>query len=152
MSKKQKWRGNSQIAKYTEQIATAEKGLSHRKLKARALCTHTKEPFTPALSYREENGKVVWVCKICGEKIDLNRISDEKLNEAINTINQACNTIKMMSSDSDKDKRLVEEVIADLQLKANAYLAQAYKAALNSSAKQNNRKNRQNRSRVSWGE
>jgi hypothetical protein len=144
--KKRRNRGSNQaIAKYTQDITKAEKGLSHRKLKARALCTHTKEPFVPALAFREEGGKPIWICKICGERVDLNRISDEKLQEAINTVSNACSIVKLMSNDSEKDKKLIEEVIADIQLKVNAYLMLAYKTALTNGTKQNRRRNGNNR-------
>jgi len=153
MSKKFKKRGDNQnIVKANEQLSTVEKKIGHRKLKIRAMCTHTKSPMEPALTYREEGGKIVWICKLCGDKVDLNRIPEDKLKEAINTVNQACNLVKLMSNDGERDRRLVEEIISDIQLKLNAYLVPAYNGALNSSAKQNNRRNRRNRNGgVTWG-
>jgi RNase P subunit RPR2 len=155
MSKKRNSRGDNQaISKYVEKIATIEKGLSHRHLRARALCTHTKEPMNPALSFREdaEAGKMIWTCRICGQKIDLTRISDAKLEDAIATINQACDLIKIMSTGNEKDTKLVEEVIADIQMKTNAYLMEAYKAALNSSNKRSNRSNGRRETRSAWSD
>lgn len=147
--KKRKFRnGNNNIAKYYQEISGAEKVIGHRKLKARALCTHTKAPLVPDLSARDEGGKLVWYCRICGEKVDLNRISDDKLNDAIDTVCQACNTIKMMSGTSEKDRKICEEVAADVQLKLHAYLLQAYKSSLNNGGKQNKQNRR--RSGINW--
>lgn len=153
MSKKHKFGDNNRaIAKYTTELAEAEKSISHRKLRAKALCTHTKEPMVPNLSYKQENGKVVWACRTCGEIIDLARISDEDLKKAIETVSQACNMVKLMSNGSENDRRIIETVIADIQLKVRAYLYNAYKAALNTSQKQRNRRGDRRRSRITWGE
>lgn len=151
MSKRHKYGDNNRaIAKFTSDIAEAEKTISHRKLRAKALCTHTKDPTVPNLVYKnEDGGKVMWVCRACGEVVDLTRISDEDLKKAIYTISQACNMVKIMSTDSEQDRRIVETVIADVQLKVNAYIFNAYKSALNSSQKKSNRKGNR-RNRVAW--
>ena len=152
MAKNSKYRDNNRaIAKFTSNIAEAEKTISHRKLRAKALCTHTKDPMVPNLVPKDENGKVLWVCRTCGEIVDLTRITDDDLKKAIYTLSQACNMIKIMSTGSENDRRIVETVIADVQLKANAYIFNAYKSALNSSQKKNNRRNGNRRSRgVTW--
>lgn len=155
MPKNHKYGDNNRaIAKYTNELAEAEKTISHRKLRVKALCTHTKEPRVPNLTYREDNGKLLWVCRTCGEVIDLTRITDDDLKKAIATVSQACNMVKLMSNGSDNDRRIVETVIADIQLKINAYLFNAYKTALNTSQKQKNRRNRDGRrgGAVTWGE
>ena len=52
-----------------------------------------------------------------------------------------------------KNRELIEKVIADVQLKVNAYLIPAYRAALQTSAKRHLRNNRGNRRRggMEWG-
>lgn len=156
MSKNQqprrKYRGdNSNIVKYNEQLTKHEKGVQQRRLKMRALCTHTIEPFTPALVYKDKGaGKVEWVCKLCGERVDLTKIQDDSLRTAIDTVSQACNLIKIMSNGSEKDRRVIDTVVADIQLKVNAFLMPLYKTALNSTNKQAQRRNSKNRSRVNW--
>ena len=151
---RRKYRGdNSQIVKYNEQLMQHEKGVQQRRLKMRALCTHTSEPFVPALTYKDVNGQVKWVCKLCGEQVDLMRITDDSLKSSIDTISQACNLIKIMSNGTEKDRRVVETIVADVQLKINAFIYTLYKTALNNSNKQAQRRNsRTSRSRVNWGE
>lgn len=155
MSKKHnRYTDNNQgIAKYTSQLNEAEKSISQRRQRARALCTHTKRPRVPDLVPSEDgNGKMLWYCRSCHECIDLTRINDDELKKAINTISQACNMIKMMSEGTENDRKIIESVIADVQLKINVYIYQAYKSALNASQKpRNNRGNgRRNESSVSW--
>lgn len=143
---------NADVVKYMEGLAKFEKHAAHKKLRARAICTHTKGILDPNLSYRQENGQMVWFCKACGEQVDLHRLSDDDLNEMVKRINQACDLIKMMSTGSEKDRKIVSEIVADVQMKVNAYLVPLYKNALNSSSKQANRRQQRNRSRISWGE
>ena len=136
MSKSKFGNDNRAIAKFNERVVVAEKQLNHRRLRAKALCTHTKRPMEPALAYKEENGQLKWICKICGENVDLTRIPDDELKKAIATVSQAC--------------KIIETVIADIQLKVNAYLYDAYKGALNMSKKAGNQNNRRRRNSVIW--
>lgn len=140
MSKK--YRGNRDVVKYMDAIGKNEKSNQHRKLKARAICTHTKAPFDPALQFRKDDrdpNKVTWVCRFCGEPVDLRRLDDAELDKAIETVAQACNLVKLFTSDSEADQRLVSDYIADIQFKTRAVLKQAYKSALSSSGRQQNR-------------
>jgi RNase P subunit RPR2 len=147
--------GNRDVVKYMDAIGKNEKATQHRKLKARAICTHTKAPFDPALQFRKDDrdpNKVTWVCRICGEPVDLRRLEDAELDKAIETVAQACNLVKLFASDSESDQKLVSEYISDIQFKTRAVLKQAYKTALNSSGRQQNRNQNRRRSEVSWGE
>lgn len=145
---------NSDIAKYAEGLVKVEKAVAHKKLRARAMCTHTKDLFTPNLGYRDEgNGKIVWFCKTCGEEVDLNRLSDEQLKNLVHGINQACDLIKLMSTGSEKDRKITTDIVAEIQLKVNAYLIPLYKTALNNSGKQTSRRQRQGRKAApNWSE
>ena len=60
--------------------------------------------------------------------------------------------MKLFASDSESDQKLVSEYISDIQFKTRAVLKQAYKTALNSSGRQQNRNQNRRRSEVSWGE
>ena len=150
MSKSKFGNDNRAIAKFNERVVVAEKQLNHRRLRAKALCTHTKRPMEPALAYKEENGQLKWICKICGENVDLTRIPDEELKKAIATVSQACNLIKIMSRGTEREQKIIETVIADIQLKVNAYLYDAYKGALNMSKKAGNQNNRRRRNSIIW--
>lgn len=132
-----KFRGdNAAIAKFNDALIKHEKGIQHKRLRAKSLCTHCSAPTRTALSYKDKNGKTVWICKICGEEVDLNRIDDQTLKDAIETVSQACNLIKIMSSGSEKDQKIVRDIVAEIQLKVNAYLFHLYKTSLASTAKQ----------------
>lgn len=153
MSKKHA--GNRDVIKYMGAISKNEKATQHRKLKARAICTHTKAPFDPALQFRKDDrdpNKVTWVCRFCGEPVDLRRLDDAELDKAIETVAQACNLVKLFASDSEADQKLLTEYISDIQFKTRAVLKQAYKTALNSSGRQRNRGQNRHRSEVSWGD
>lgn len=151
MSKKYRNNMSNALTKYREKLGEARRKLEHSGLRARALCTHTSEPGVPNLAFKkDQNGKVYWVCRICDERVDLNRISDDELKHAISVVNQACNMIKIMSRGTEYDQRMNEKVISDIQLKINAYLFSAYKGAVAASANQKNRQNGTRRSRVSW--
>lgn len=153
MSKKHRFGdSNKAIAKYSAELNEAEKSISHRRLRAKALCTHTKEPTVPDLTPRREGNKMTWVCRTCGKVVNLTRISDEDLKAAIETVDQACDMIKLMSQGKESDQKLVESVIADIQLKINAYLFNAYKSALNTSQKKGGDRNGNRRSRVTWSD
>lgn len=144
---------NQAYQKYIEDLSAVEHKVSHKRLKARALCTHTKEPLQPALEPKRNGDKVTWVCKFCGEEMSLKKLSDQELNETVQKINQICDMIKIMNTGSKSDRELIEKVIADVQLKVNAYLIPAYRAALQTSAKRHLRNNRGNRRRggMEWG-
>ena len=127
---------NKDIQKMYLEISRDEKKNSHRRLKVRAMCTHTKGPMQPYLTYeRLKDGTPVFICKNCQERIDLRIIPDEELKKAIDTVVRACNFIKIMSTGSEKDVKLIENVIAQIQMYCSAFLFDAYKAA-------NNNKNR----------
>ena len=143
---------NRNVQKYMDRLGKGEKTLSHRRLKARALCTHCKEPMVPVLEPVQKNGEVTWRCKYCGEEISLKRLDPDKLNEYQKMTNQICDMIKLMSSGSDKDTELVEKVVADVQLKVNAYLIPAYNVALNTSTRKKDARNRRRRGGVQWGD
>lgn len=144
---------NAEIAKFNTVLAEHEKKVQHKRLKAKSLCTHCSSPTNTALTYKDENGKVVWICKICGERVDLSRINDDRLKDAIDTVSQACNLIKIMSSGSEKDQRIVHDIVAEIQFKANAYLFNLYKGSLASSAKQKQHRRNGGSSggNVTWG-
>lgn len=153
MSKKFKNRGNNkQIREFNSRLVEMEKGVSHKRLRLRGLCTHTSDPRTPDLAVRKDNnGKISWACRACGESVNLVRISDEELKGAIETINQAMNLIKLMSDGSERERKFIEDVVADIYVKLNAYIPNAYKSALNTSQKQGRRGDRRhNQTRISW--
>lgn len=144
---------NKKILKYMEELGGVERKAAHRRLKAKAVCTHTTDHLTPALEPRKKGDRVLWYCKFCGEEVNLKRLTDDELNDFVSKCNQICDMIKLMNNGSERERELIEKVIADVQLKVNAYLVPAYKMALNVSGKKNNR-NRNGRRRsssVTWG-
>lgn len=153
MSKFNKSGANMKIRKYMEDLSGIERKTQHRRLKAKAVCTHINDHMNPALEPRKKGDRVVWYCKICGEEVNLKRLTDEELNDFVAKCNQICDMIKMMSNGSERERELIDKVISDVQLKVNAYLVSAYKMALNVSGKKNNGRNRNRRrgSSVTWG-
>lgn len=150
MSNRDKKRMNSEyqrISKAMEEVSAVDKQSARARLKVRARCPHAKMPGTPELVRKNtSDGKVEWYCRNCGEKVNLERISDDDLKKAIQTVNDAANIVKIMAKSGDS--RLVE-AMADIQIKTSSLLFNAYKQALNSTSK--NRK-RSTRTTVSWGE
>lgn len=122
---------NRDIGKMYQEINRDEKKNSHRRLKVRAMCTHTKGPMQPYLTYetRQSDGVPIFICKNCQEKIDLRVIPDDELKKAIDTVVRACNFIKIMSTGSEKDVKLIETAISPIQMYCSAFLYDAYKAA-----------------------
>lgn len=132
-------RNNKDISKIYNEIVKDERRSSSRRLRLRAACVHPSQSADNAnlIPKKQDDGTILWICRLCGEKMDLRIIPDERLKNAIQTITDACNFIKIMSSNSEKDVRLVDEVISDVQYKINAFIGDAYKAAKNSGMKRN---------------
>lgn len=143
---------NRSVQKYMDRLGTTERTLSHRRLKARALCTHTREPQVPVLepTTNKATGETVWRCKYCGELISLKRLTPEQLDDYVQKTNQICDMIKLMSPGSEKDTELIEKVIASVQLNVNAYLIPAYNAALNVSTRKKDGRNRRRKTGMQW--
>lgn len=129
---------NREIAKLNAELIKEEKRGAHRRLRMQALCTHTSSPQHPNVTPKVlDNGKKIWICRNCQRKMDMTTISEEKLREAIDTIANVCDFIKISSPGSDRDQKLNEEVISELEFKATAFLMDAYKAAKKASNKAN---------------
>ena len=149
--KKRRRRNGENIVKYNQDLVQVEKSLNHRRLKVRAMCTHALEPRVPNVERKVgPNGKVEWVCKLCGEKVSMHAIPDDRLDDAIQTVIDMGNFIKMMSMDSEHDRKIVEEVVADVQYKLLAVMKPAYKSALKSRNKGRGQGNGNQRSRIRW--
>lgn len=140
MAKPNRNRGdNREISKMNAEIVKEEKRGAHRRLRLQALCTHTKSPQHPDVVPTNPNnngGKRLWICRHCQRKMDMSMVSEERLKEAIETIANVCDFIKISSTGSEKDQRLNEEVISEIEFKCTAFLMDAFKAAKKQSNKQ----------------
>lgn len=135
------------ISKAMEEVASVDKQSARARIKVRARCPHAKVPGTPELVRKNtSDGKVEWYCRNCGEKISLERISDDDLKKAIQTVCDAANIVKIMAKSGDS--RLVE-AMAEIQIRCNTLLYNAYKNALSST---NKNRNKRRSATVNWGE
>lgn len=137
-------RDNAEISKVYQEIVSGEKKIAHRRLKVRALCTHTRSPQVPFMTYKKihdpktNTDKTIWVCRICGQEVDLAGMDEQKLIDAINTVTNAVDFIKIMTNGSERDNKLVTDVLAEIHFRINAYLLNAYRSARNTSTKRTN--------------
>lgn len=131
--KNSSYRTGKEIEKIYDKINENERRSGLQKLRMRAVCRHTQDANNPSLvPHKNPDGTTTWYCRRCREKIDLRTISDAKIDEAIATITDMCNFIKIMSRPK-KDDRLVAEIVSDVQYKLNAFIKGAYKSAVEGS-------------------
>lgn len=95
-------------------IRNVEKITAKEKLKLRCKCQHVDENGKTVL-FRAEGqnskspitGNPLFVCRLCGSYLDIQEITEEQLDEAIDTISRAANIVKMRlrpnQSDDDLD-------------------------------------------------
>lgn len=75
--------------------------------KAMCKCTHTEKwdiKLKPAPRGEHESGlHLRYICTICGKEVSIKNISDEKIDEAIDVIDQVIDQIKLGLSENYQD-------------------------------------------------
>ena len=150
MAKQDVRQNGRDITKMYTEIVKDEKKTAHRRLRLRSACPHRMDDKPTLKPQRQPDGRVIFKCQMCGQMIDLTTIQDGDLQKAIDTIVRACDFIKMTAGTSERDRRLVEEVISEIEFMAQAFMRDAYKAARGHSTKKFNKNGRRNTGKVTW--
>lgn len=140
MSKEGKMADNSKsIAKQFQKIKEIDKKTALSRKRLSAECLHRKNgQYALVRKDGRDGAPTEWHCRICGAKIELRQIDQKKLQDAVDTVYQACNMIKLTARPdvSEKDASLIK-MVSDIMFRIDAYLPSMYQAAL--SAKSNNK-------------
>lgn len=150
MAKQEPRRNGHDISKIYTEIVKDEKKTAHRRLRLRSACPHRMDDKPTLKPNRQPDGRLIFKCQMCGQIIDLHTIPEEELQTAINVIVRACDFIKMTAGNSERDRRLVDEVISEIEFMSQAFMMDAYKAARSHSNKKFNRNGRRNTGKVTW--
>lgn len=106
-------------------IRNVEKVTAKEKLKVRCQCQHVDEGGKAVLfkSDKEKSpytGAPLFVCRICGQYIDISEITEEKLEDSMDTIARAGDIIKMrlraeQNEEDEKNLKRVSKIIYDMR-------------------------------------
>lgn len=106
-------------------IRNVEKVTAKEKLKIRCQCQHVDEAGKAVL-FKSEKEKSpytnapLFVCRICGQYIDISEITEEKLDEAMDVIARAGDIIKMrlrpeQNEEDEKNLKRTAKIIYDMR-------------------------------------
>ena len=126
----------NKIRKDMEAIDKQEKSLRKFREKKQCDCMH-KDADGPSLIKSKEQGAkpLDYKCINCRKMVDLERIPQEKLKDACDTVDKAIDIIKLSCSPKDAaDKELVEK-LGKVQYRIRNLIPEAYKTALKANSK-----------------
>lgn len=129
------------IKKDMEMIDKQEKSLRKYREKRQCDCMH-KRDGGPSLGKSKDpgDGNLVYQCWCCRKKVDLERIDQQKLEDACKLIDKAIDIIKLSCSTTDAaDKELVEK-LGKVQYRVRNLIPDAYKTALKANSKKGKKK------------
>lgn len=113
-------------------------------------CPHTERGdlnVTPARN--RSQGQLLYICKGCEKEVDFTKIPEDELRKACNTIDRACDTIKIsLDMQNPHDQELLKE-IAKTQYRVRNQIATLYGKSLSKQGT-NRRRNRENRGGGMW--
>ena len=100
------------LQSYRQKNDTAE-------LKLQCLCPHQRgrAPSLKKTGRVDSEGNVIWACKRCGKPVNLIRIEDQELRNAVDLVSNAIDIIKMTRNlENDKEAKMIDS-ISKLQFK-----------------------------------
>lgn len=129
-------------------IRNVEKVTAKEKLKIRCQCQHTDESGKTMMFASHEKkspytGAPLFVCRLCGQYVDISEITEEELDKSIDTIARAAEIIKirLRPERSDEDKKAYKRDVKVLYMMRSGQFMDLFKAA-RKRTKGNNRSNR----------
>lgn len=121
-------------------------------------CRHQYPDGEPALAPTKEmepgaNGQPRPVCRClrCGKKVSVVALDRDKLQDACDMIDKACDIIKFMSQPKSEDDAAIVKKVVKTQDRVNNFMMRWYTSAVESSKRTKNRRKRSGGSGVSWG-
>lgn len=133
-----------------DRIKNQQKALNKENERVKCLCPHRKDGQATLVRRitDEENESAhthEWVCYQCEKVVNLKRISEEELRNAIDTIDRAIDVIKFSCKQNNERDLKFHSKVSKTQYRIRNMIDQAYRASLNENDKRNNRRhNRQN--------
>ena len=95
---------NTKIQKESVEISKREAGLRKAREKNMCKCTHVKNKGDYSLvKDKSSNNPLHYKCTQCDKKIDITKLDEAKIDEALNIVDRMCDIIKMTIASSNKE-------------------------------------------------
>lgn len=135
--------------KTTQRIKKQKKTLDKQSEKVKCACGHKRDG--QATLVRKKGGQPTdWLCYQCEKNVNLKRITDEEMDEAIDVLDRAIDVIKFSCRENVAADTQFQAKLAKTQYRVRNVVKQAYKACLNENSRRE-RRSSNNGGGVKWG-
>ena len=144
---------STNIKKQVEAIDKQDQNLKVVREQLKSRCPHTDKngDLDIVRKQNSQDGELKYICRRCKKELNLKKIPENDLQAACDTIDRACDVIKLsLDTQRDGDKEILKRV-SKVQYRARNEIMKLYGASLKKN-KGNSRSNRRNNNEnSSWG-
>lgn len=135
---------NLSTKKKTEMLRKQQKEIEKMREENRCSCRHVNKGDFDAVR-KQGVSEPIFICKRCEKELNLRKINEDKLEEALYTIDQAIDVIKIgLGEELNEAEEKIYKRLVKAQYTARNLIKPLYQATLSSNNKKNKNRNRSN--------